>query len=243
MTLSSLFMAGKFVALTSYFSFTYLAMFLPVCLIIYSVLPQKFRRYYLILASYAFFWFISGQLIIYRLISTLSIHYFGLWLQNIQQKRDETVKLAEKENRKAIKRSFLIKQRYVLLLAAVIHFGMLLVFKYTEFFTTNINSLFSALGFSFSLTVPKYIMPIGISFFTMQAMSYIFDVYHGVIKAEENIFKLALFMSFFPQIVEGPICRYAQTDGTHRSSWTYTTDSSVRHHNVLSLPLRHTGFH
>ena len=54
-------------------------------------------------------------------------------------------------------------------------------------------------------------MPIGISFFTLQAVSYLFDVYRGLIKADDNILRLALFMSFFPQIVEDPICRYGQT--------------------------------
>ncbi len=54
-------------------------------------------------------------------------------------------------------------------------------------------------------------MPIGISFFTLQAVSYIFDVYRGTIRADSNLFRLALFMGFFPQIVEGPICRYGET--------------------------------
>lgn len=89
--------------------------------------------------------------------------------------------------------------------------GGLLVIKYSPFFTTNVNSLLLLLNIPIQFDIPSYIMPIGISFFTLQAVSYLFDVYRGLIKADDNILRLALFMSFFPQIVEGPICRYGQT--------------------------------
>ena len=67
------------------------------------------------------------------------------------------------------------------------------------------------LNLPFNLTIPKFIMPIGISFYTLQAISYIFDVYHEKIKADRNVGRLALYLSFFPQIMEGPICRYSET--------------------------------
>ena len=141
----------------------------------------------------------------------MSVHYFGIWLDRIQGKRNAAVKAAPKEERKALKKVFLHQSRLVLLFAAVIHIGVLLVIKYSPFFTTNVNNLFALLNVPLQLDIPSYIMPIGISFFTLQAISYLFDVYRGLIKADDNIFRLALFMSFFPQIVEGPICRYGQT--------------------------------
>lgn len=211
MSLSSLLFAGKLDSMTSYFSLAYLALFLPVVLLIYSILPQKCRRYFLLIASYVFFWLISGDLIVYLILSTLSIHYFGLWLDRIQRQRDEQVKLAEKENRKALKRSFLLRQRRVLAFAVVLHIGVLLMLKYTAFFTTNVNSLLAELHIPIQLEIPTYLLPIGISFFTLQAVSYLLDVYRGIIKADENLFRLALFLGFFPQIVEGPICRYGET--------------------------------
>lgn len=211
MQLSSLLLASKYPMMSSYFSFAYLAVFLPVAILIFSIIPQKWRRYFLLFASYGFFWLISGELLAYLILSTLSIHYFGIWLDRIQTKRDEQLKLTEKQGRKALKKLFLKKQRGVVFLAVVLHIGILLVIKYGAFFATNVNSLLSLLNLPITLEIPKFIMPIGISFFTLQALSYIFDVYRGVMKADDNIFRLALFMSFFPQIVEGPICRYSQT--------------------------------
>lgn len=211
MSLSSLLCAGKAASLTSYFSVAYLGILLPIAVIIYSILPQRFRRYFLLVLSYVFFWLISGNLLIFLLLSTLSIHYVGIWLDALIRQRDERVKEVSKEERKALKGQYLKKQRLVVFLAVVINLGILLVLKYTAFFTTNINSLLEVMNIPVVLEIPEFIMPIGISFYTMQAISYVMDVYHGVIKAEYNLGKLALYMNFFPQIVEGPICRYSET--------------------------------
>ncbi len=211
MDLSALLMAGRFDTMTSYFAVIFLVAFLPICIIVYSIIPQKTKKYFLLFASMVFFWLVSGQLIVYLILTIMSVHYFGIWLDRIQGKRNAAVKAAPKEERKALKKVFLHQSRLVLLFAAVIHIGVLLVIKYSPFFTTNVNNLFTLLNVPLQLDIPSYIMPIGISFFTLQAISYLFDVYRGLIKADDNIFRLALFMSFFPQIVEGPICRYGQT--------------------------------
>lgn len=211
MDLSALLMAGSFDTMTSYFAVIFLVAFLPICIIVYSIIPQKTKKYFLLFASMVFFWLVSGQLIVYLILTIMSVHYFGIWLDRIQGKRNAAVKAAPKEERKALKKVFLHQSRLVLLFAAVIHIGVLLVIKYSPFFTTNVNNLFTLLNVPLQLDIPSYIMPIGISFFTLQAISYLFDVYRGLIKADDNIFRLALFMSFFPQIVEGPICRYGQT--------------------------------
>lgn len=211
MDLSALLMAGRFDTMTSYFAVIFLVAFLPICIIVYSIIPQKTKKYFLLFASMVFFWLVSGQLIVYLILTIMSVHYFGIWLDRIQSKRNAAVKAAPKEERKALKKVFLHQSRLVLLFAAVIHIGVLLVIKYSPFFTTNVNNLFALLNVPLQLDIPSYIMPIGISFFTLQAISYLFDVYRGLIKADDNIFRLALFMSFFPQIVEGPICRYGQT--------------------------------
>ncbi len=211
MDLSALLMAGRFDTMTSYFAVIFLVAFLPICIIVYSIIPQKTKKYFLLFASMVFFWLVSGQLIVYLILTIMSVHYFGIWLDRIQGKRNAAVKAAPKEERKALKKVFLHQSRLVLLFATVIHIGVLLVIKYSPFFTTNVNNLFTLLNVPLQLDIPSYIMPIGISFFTLQAISYLFDVYRGLIKADDNIFRLALFMSFFPQIVEGPICRYGQT--------------------------------
>lgn len=211
MSLSSLLFAGKCSALTSYFSLSYLAAFLPLVLCLYRILPQRWRRYFLLVASYLFYWCISGTLLVYLLLTTLSIHYFGLWLDRIGGQRSEQLKLVERTQRKAVKQEYQRRQRWVVFFAILLQIGTLLVLKYSAFFTCNLNTLFSWLGLSLRLQVPVYVLPIGISFFTLQATSYVIDVYRGVVQADENIGRLALFLSFFPQIVEGPICRYGDT--------------------------------
>ena len=212
MNLESVLLGGRLGHLSNYFSTSYLALFLPLAMLFYSIVPQKLKKYSLIVMSFGFFWLISGKLVLVLAVTILSVHYFGLWLDRLINEKKSAVKQCEdKDEKKRLKKQYQNKMRAVVGLAAVIHVGMLLVIKYTAFFAGNVNSLLSAIGLSIQIAIPKFVMPIGISFFTMQAMSYIFDVYRGKIKADGNLARLALFMSFFPQIVEGPICRYSDT--------------------------------
>lgn len=206
MRIFSLLQAGKHATLTSFFSPMYLAFFLPACILFYAVMPKRGKKYALLLESLGFFWLVSGQYIAWLLVSIVSIWGCGLWIGWIQQKRDAAVKAAEKPQRKAIKQKYLGYTRLVLALAALGNLGILLVLKYSGFFVQNVNSVFGL-----KISVPAYVMPIGISFYTLQAISYLFDVYQGTVKADRNLMRVALFLSFFPQIVEGPICRYNQT--------------------------------
>ena len=194
-------------SVSSYFSIEYLVILLPISVALYAVLPQKLRRISLLLSSYAFFWAVSGKLIAYLLFSTLSTHYTGLWLSSLQEDCDRLAAATPKENRKAVRAQYRQKQRLVVAFAAALHIGLLLVLKYGPFFAGNINTALWALRIPFALEIPSYILPIGISFYTLQAMAYIFDVYRRKIPADRNLLRVALFMSFFPQIMEGPICR------------------------------------
>lgn len=195
----------------SYYSAAFLGIFLPLTVFLYRVLPTKCRRGVLLAASYSFFWMFSGKLLLYLLFSTLSVHHIGIWLSVLSDERDAALRNAEKSERKSIKQQYLHKQRLVMGFAVVLHIGILVAVKYTAFFGWNLNNLFSALHLPVTLRIPKIVAPIGISFYTLQALSYLFDVYRGSIRADRNLFRLALFMSFFPQIMEGPICRYADT--------------------------------
>lgn len=227
MSLEARLLGARFGDLTSYFSMDYLMFFLPIVILLYSIIPEKWKKYFLILASYTFFWMISGKLVIYLLLSTISIHCFGIWLERLHEEEKNSLSRTEKEKRKIIKAQYLKRKRGVLGFAAVLHIGLLLVLKYSGFFTENLNAVLKLAGSQIQLEIPRYMLPIGISFFTLQAMSYVFDVYRGTLKAEHNIFKLSLFMSFFPQIVEGPICRY---DQTANQLWNVT---KIEHQNLV----------
>lgn len=207
---------GKFGNLTSYFSMEYLMFFLPIVLVFYcllGIIPKNgdsLRKYLLLAVSYLFFILISGGLVIYLFGTTLSMFFFGKWLEKLHEEEKDVLRTTEKECRKAVKNVYLRRKRLVLGAAAVLHIGLLLLLKYSGFFMENVNVVFALLKVPVQFAIPKFIMPIGISFFTMQAVAYLFDVYRGSVRAEENFGKLALFISFFPQIVEGPIGRYEQ---------------------------------
>lgn len=195
----------------SYFHVLFIGLFLPLTIILYNLISQKHRWKVLLIASYVFFWSISGKLIIYLFITTLLMYFFGIWLDKIQRKRDSELKVAEKENKKSIRQACTKKQRKVLLLATIIMIGTLVVLKYTPFITENLKSLLEVLNIPGEINIIKFMIPIGISFYTLQALSYLLDVYKEKIKADRNLGRIALFISFFPQIMEGPFCRYSET--------------------------------
>lgn len=227
MTLDMFLGAAKYGNLTSYFSMEYLMFFLPIVLVLYTLISNKYKKYFLIFASYVFFWLISGQLLMYLIVTTIVIYYAGLWLDRILMQEKEALSKAEKEEKKTIRASYQKRKRLIVGIAVLINMGILLVLKYSGFFTENINSVLKVLSVPVEFEIPAFVMPIGISFYTMQAVAYITDVYRGTIKADRNFGRLALFMSFFPQIVEGPICRYEHTAD---SLWNVT---KIEHDNLV----------
>ena len=198
--------AGAYPDLSAFFSVSFLGLFLPLAVIFYGLTPKKHKNYALLLLSFGFYWLISGVYIGYLLLSILAIYGFGLWMQNIFARRDAAVKAAEKPERKAIKKAYNQRARWVLTLAVVLHVGLILVLKYSGFFVMNVNALFG-LGYA----IPNYVKPLGLSFFILQSISYLVDVYRQTVKADRCLPRLGLFLSFFPAVVEGPICRYSQT--------------------------------
>ena len=96
-------------------------------------------------------------------------------------------------------------------ISASILIGVLIFLKYFNFFGSNINGLINNLFGLTPIPTLSLMLPLGISFYTLQAVSYITDVYRGTVKADKNLFRVCLFLTFFPQLIEGPICRYSQT--------------------------------
>jgi len=189
----------------------FFCLFLPAVMLFYNLMPQKHRGKVLLAASYLFFMLISRKLIFYLILSTFSIHHFALWISTIKNEWERDSKESDKETRKAMKAAYQRKQLMVLVFAVVLHIGLLLCLKYMNFFSVNVNLLLSKMSFPVLMPEFKFALPIGISFYTLQAVSYMIDVYKGTVEADKNLGRLALYMSFFPQIMEGPICRYSQT--------------------------------
>lgn len=182
----------------SYHLMDYFVLFLPVVLLIYQLVHQKGRPVVLLLANYAFFYMISGPLVVYMLFSTIFTHYIGLWLENVSLTTESDAK------------NLLHKKRQVLLFGIVVSLGILGVLKYFNFFGQTLFECLNLFQLDVVFTPIKFMVPIGISFYTLQMISYIMDVYRGNQKAEHNLMKIALYLSFFPTIMEGPICRYHQ---------------------------------
>ena len=173
---------------------------------VFKVAMGKYKKYALLLESLLFYWLISGVYLVYLLLSVGAIYGFGLWLRSIFAARDAAVKAAEKAERKAVKKVYQKRARRVMTLGVLLHIGLILVLKYTGFFLENVNALFGL-----TISIPAFVKPLGLSFFILQSVSYLVDVYRQTIPADGNVLRLGLYLSFFPGIVEGPICRYGDT--------------------------------
>ena len=161
-------------------SLVFVCIFLPTVLILHSVIPnRKVKNGLLLAASLLFYAYGEPVYILLMLASTLFNYLFAMLLGRYRKK-------------------------LLLALTVTVNIGLLGIFKYTGFALTNVNAF---LGLS--LPVPEISLPIGISFFTFQALSYVIDVYRGEVPVQKSYFKLLLYISFFPQLIAGPIVRYA----------------------------------
>lgn len=163
----------------------YLVFFTIVCLV-YFILPKKVKRVFLLLASYFFYscWNLKYSLLM--LFSTVATYLTAIAMDMAGEKQ---------------------KKKLYLGLCFFVNLAILFVFKYYGFAINFLNKILGLVGVSLNLPLINVLLPVGISFYTFQALGYIVDVYRGEIKAERNFINYALFVSFFPQLVAGPIER------------------------------------
>lgn len=159
-------------------SISFLYYFLPIVIILYFIVPKKFKNFILFLSS-IFFYFCGEPIYTFLMIGEIFIAYVG-------------ARYLEKHRKKSILVSLL-----------AIHIGALGLFKYSDFTINNINQIFGI-----KIPLLKLALPIGISFYTFQIISYVVDVYRGKVKAQKSFLKLATYVSLFPQLIAGPIVRY-----------------------------------
>ncbi|MDY5948455.1 MAG: MBOAT family O-acyltransferase [Oscillospiraceae bacterium] len=162
-------------------SITFIFIFLPTVLAVYYILPMRAKNLWLLAASLFFYFYGEPKYLILMLAVIASSYVFGL--------------ITERAKGKA--------RKAALSMSVIISLSFLIFFKYTDFFILTTNSLFGS-----SLDPLRLALPIGISFYTFQAISYNIDVYRGDTPAQKNIINLALYISLFPQLVAGPIVRY-----------------------------------
>lgn len=163
--------------------------FFPIVFLVYFICPKKIRYIWLLAASF-FFYMQWNYTYILLLIYTIAITYICGLLVDYHKK-------CGMEG----------KAKGCLIVSIVLNLSTVAWFKYTNFFIDNINGLLHHCNANVSFSSLDILLPVGISFFTFQAISYTIDVYRGTICAERNVLKYALFVSFFPQLVAGPIER------------------------------------
>ena len=186
-----------------YNSFLFIVVFFGITFLIYSVLPRKARWVVLLVSSWAFYFLSSRGHIIPMIATTLLIWADGLVLQKLGDSFKAKKKGLKKEERKALKIKYGRKQSAVLTVGVLLTAAILLVCKYSNFFIDTANGLFGA-----SIKNVDIIQPLGISFYTLSAISYLVDIKRGKFEARKNPLRVSLFLSFMLNVVEGPIARY-----------------------------------
>lgn len=188
-------------------SFEFL-IFFPIVSILFFVIPNRYRYIWLLICSYYFYMSWNPKYAVLIIFSTIITYSSGL-LMGYYNESDSIS--TNKINR--------YKKRIVTVSIAL-NIGILFLFKYLNFLIQNINSLFSLVNSSYRVNHFDILLPVGISFYTFQALGYTIDVYRGDVKPERNFLKYALFVSFFPQLVAGPIERttnlLSQINDEHR---------------------------
>ncbi len=168
-------------------SIVFLYIFLPIMLLLYFIVPSKFKNAIMILASLVFFAWGEIRYIFIMLVLAVMDFICGKQITKYQ------------DNKK--------KKIFFLMINVVVNLGILFFFKYADFIITNINNL---TGFSIPLlNIP---LPIGVSFNTFQSLSYVIDVYRGTVKCEKSFYNYLTYTTLFPQIIAGPIVRYETVD-------------------------------
>ncbi len=167
-------------------SLFFIFLFFPVFIFLFFILKKESHNSFLLIVSFIFYYLGEGRFLLVLLLSIIVNYILGLCIQ--------------KSNSKKI-------SKYIFILGIVFNVGLLILFKYTNFLVNNINVLFTNLGLK-SLYVSHIHLPIGISFFTFFSISYIVDVYRKTSSAEKNPLNFALYISFFPKLITGPITLY-----------------------------------
>ena len=191
------------------------ALFVTLSLLLYYILPKKCQWIVLLVASYAFYAQSGSGDLVYIIITTVTTFICAALIE--KKTGDQNRYLTDnkesltKEDKKTYKAGVKKQQRRILLAGLFINFGILIYLKYANISIAYFN-LYRLKWTGNTDFVPfiRVLLPLGISFYTFQTMGYLIDIYYGKYKREKNLFRFALYVSFFPQIVQGPISRFGQ---------------------------------
>jgi len=188
--------------------------FVAAVTLVYFIVPKAARWVVLLVGSYVFYWLNSRWLALVLMGTSIVTFLIGLWLQRVRDRRKAYVDAHKaqlsREERKAYNNATKKTTRRILVLGVLVTLAPLLYLKYSNFFIDNANTLLARFNAQTQINHVSLLLPLGISFYTLQAIAYLTDIYRGKATADRNPAKFMLFMSFFPQIVQGPIPRHGQ---------------------------------
>lgn len=200
-------------------SINFIIFIIPVMLI-YYIIPQRVKYIWLLVSSYFFYMSWNVKYAFLMVLSTVTTYICAILLgRNYNGQSYETYK------------------KIIFTIGLLINLGILIIFKYSNFFQLNLDKMLNYLGIECNYKHLNLLLPVGISFYTFQALGYMIDVYRGTIKPEKNILRYALFVSFFPQLVAGPIERSKNllrqlNEMGEKRLWNY---ESIRRGYILTL--------
>lgn len=189
------------------------ALFTIITIAAYFVFPNKKYRWVILLFASSFFYvYNSYRYTVFIVLTVISIYLASCKISEMSENRKQTIKLHKedwsREEKTAYKKSVDNKRKGILAFTLLLNFGVLFLLKYFNFLSGGLASLFGVSADN----APQIhlLLPLGISFYTFISTGYLIDVYRETVKPERNIFKLALFVSFFPHIVQGPISSFGK---------------------------------
>ena len=193
-------------------------LFLPATLLVYFIFKPALRNLVLLAASFVFYYY-GEENKIWILAASIAVNYvLALWMANDAWALKDPPTLIKDGERTRF-------QKRVLSLAVAANLVFLCYFKYINFAIINIDRLFSVLGLPTELEpIVNYSLPLGISFFTFQCLSYIIDVYRGEVRANRNLATVGTYVAMFPQLIAGPIVRYAEIEKEINTRRRYSLD-------------------
>ncbi len=196
-------------------------LFLMGLLIIYYLVPKKMQWLILLAANFIFYFSAGKWYPLFIAGTSLTIWLAGIRMKQIeeyyqrylQQIKENQISKPSREEKKKFRTHIMRRKRVVMMVALVLNLGVLAVTKYLNFIVENVHILFHEVG-NADFSSINIIVPLGISFYTFQAIGYLLDVYWNKCEPQRNFLRFTLFVSFFPQLIQGPISRYLDLSKT-----------------------------
>ncbi|MCH5267699.1 MAG: MBOAT family protein [Lachnospiraceae bacterium] len=209
-----------------FISYTFI-IFILVLFLLYYLIPKRFQWLLLLAANFLFYFSAGTYYPLFILTTSVTVWLAGVRM-DFHEKRwkeyGEAIKRGEvakpsREEKKAEKAKINSRKKRIMLICLLFNLGILAVLKYSNFIIDNVNAVAGEMKFSYV----DLILPLGISFYTFQAVGYLLDVYWGKCEVQKNVLRFTLFVSFFPQLIQGPISRYGDLSETlykeHSFDW------------------------